>query len=160
MEQDSILIRPPRIDDLEQIVQLNRISLPENYPVAYFIELIKSWHETSCVVLHQGQVVGYVITRIERASIAPWRPRSKAKAHVISVAVSHDHRQKGYAMKMMQYVLDQVRVIGNVAKITLEVRESNSAAIHLYEKINYIQEKVLSRYYSDGENAILMVLEL
>ncbi len=153
-------VRAPVIADLEDIVHLNRVSLPENYPVAYFIELIKSWHETSCVAVVDNKVVGYIITRIERASITPWRPRGKSQAHIISVAVSPDQRRQGIGRKMMNYVHERVHEIGNIEKITLEVRESNISAVEMYRKLNYVSVKILERYYSDGESALLMELQL
>ena len=157
---ELLTIRAPVISDLEDIVHLNRISLPENYPVAYFIELIKSWHETSSVAEVDHKGVGYIITRIEKASISPWRPRGKSQAHIISVAVSPDHRRQGIGVKMMNYVIDKVNQIGNIEKITLEVRESNHGAVEMYKKLKFYTAKVLSRYYSDGENALLMELKL
>lgn len=157
---ELLTIRAPNISDLEDIVHLNRISLPENYPVAYFIELIKSWHETSCSAEVDGKVVGYIITRIERASISPWRPRGKSQAHIISVAVSPDNRRQGIGSKMMNYIIDKVTNIENVEKITLEVRESNQGAVEMYKRLSFYIAKVLTRYYSDGENALLMELKL
>ena len=41
MIENDIKIRDPDIKDLEDIVHINRVCLPENYPIAYFIELIK-----------------------------------------------------------------------------------------------------------------------
>lgn len=157
---ELLTIRAPVISDLEDIVHLNRVSLPENYPVAYFIELIKSWHETSCVAEVDNKVVGYIITRIERASITPWRPRGKSQAHIISVAVSPDHRRQGIGRKMMNYVIDRVIDMVNIEKITLEVRESNYGAIQMYKELKFVTSKILDRYYSDGENALLMELKL
>ena len=40
--------------------------------------------------------------------------------------------------------------------MTLEVRKSNQAAIALYEKFGFSPVNVVKRYYSDGEDAILM----
>ena len=41
-------------------------------------------------------------------------------------------------------------------QITLEVRNSNYGAIKLYENLNFISEKIIKSYYSDGEDALLM----
>ena len=160
MVTELITIRAPAITDLEDIVHLNRISLPENYTIAHFIELIKNWHETSCVAEIDGKVVGYIITRVEKGSLSPWRPRNKSRAHVISVAVSPDYRRRGVGEQMMEYTLKRVEEIGNIDKITLEVRVSNIAAINMYKKLNYVADKILSHYYSDGEDAYLMQLDL
>ena len=52
MIENDIKIRDPDIKDLEDIVHINRVCLPENYPIAYFIELIKSFtHIFLCIFL-------------------------------------------------------------------------------------------------------------
>ncbi len=156
---DNLTIRPPRISDLEDIVHINRKCLPENYPVAYFIELIKSWNESSAIAEFDGKIVGYNIIRLEKSSITPWRPRVKSNGHVISIAVLPEYRRLGIGKKLMIYILDILNNIGDIKKITLEVRESNIGAIKLYENLDFIRAKVISHYYSDGESAILMELE-
>ena len=45
--------------------------------------------------------------------------------------------------------------------VSLHVRVSNQAAIHLYrDTLQFKQEKVENKYYADGEDAFLMRLEL
>lgn len=41
--------------------------------------------------------------------------------------------------------------------ITLEVRENNTAAIHLYEKNGFMEVTKRKGYYSNGEDAYLMI---
>ncbi len=45
--------------------------------------------------------------------------------------------------------------------VSLHVRESNVAALHLYkETLGFDQEKIESKYYADGEDAYSMKLDL
>ncbi|MHA2503342.1 MAG: GNAT family N-acetyltransferase [Candidatus Kariarchaeaceae archaeon] len=156
MSEEEITIRHPEISDLEDIVHINRVCLPENYPVAYFIELIKSWKDTSCVVELEGKVVGYILMRIEGASLTPWKPRSETKGHIISVAVLPEVRRKRLGTKMMNFILELADKISELKEITLEVRQSNLAAINLYRRLQFVSDKIISGYYSDGEDAVLM----
>lgn len=156
VSESNIEVRYPEITDLEDIVHINRVCLPENYPVAYFIELIKSWRETSCVLVYMGKTVGYILMRIEGMTTTPWKPRTKKRAHIISVAVLPDYRRKGFGIKMMDFVIHRAKSIELVVEITLEVRQSNLAAINLYRQINFVSHKIIAGYYSDGEDAVLM----
>lgn len=158
MENAIIGIRSPEISDLEDIVHINRVCLPENYPVAYFIELIRSWRESSVVAEFNNKTVGYVLVRIEKSSFVSWKIKSKAKAHVISVAVLPEARRNGIGREMMKEVIKRVQNDSNINEMTLEVRKSNLSAIKLYEQLNFIVVKDLTNYYSDGEDAYLMSL--
>jgi ribosomal-protein-alanine N-acetyltransferase len=59
----------------------------------------------------------------------------------------------------MDYVFDYFRSI-NINEITLEVRESNSVAIKLYESYGFKIATVRKNYYSNNENALLMYLKI
>ena len=48
----------------------------------------------------------------------------------------------------------------NVNKIFLEVRESNMSAINLYKKKGFNKISERKKYYSDGEDAIIMQKEI
>lgn len=155
-----INVRSPTVDDLNAIVSINRKSLPENYPVAYFIDLIRTWNQTSCVAELDGKVVGYIILRLETQRSFFSKSSDFSKGHIISVAVLERARRLGIASKMMIDVIDKTTSIGGIESIELEVRESNIGAINLYFKYGFIKSKILNRYYADGENAVLMTLEL
>ena len=160
LSNEEVLVRFPDISDLEDIVHINRISLPETYSVAYFIGLIKSWRETSCVAVYNGHTVGYIIMRIEGSYSTPWKPRTTKRAHIISVAVLPEARRLGIGNKMMNFVLDRAKTIEKVKEIILEVRPSNLPAINLYRKLNFLNYRISTGYYSDGEDAIIMKLDM
>lgn len=157
---DFIYCRPPNLGDLEEIIHINRVSLPENYPVGYFVQLIKDWHESSVVGIYNNQLVGYVITRIENFSFTGFLSGRFPKSHVISVAVLPEFRGKGIGKKMMIEVIKKVNVDGKLKEMTLEVRRSNVPAISMYEKMHFSKTKILDNYYRDGEGAYLMTLDM
>jgi ribosomal-protein-alanine N-acetyltransferase len=51
-------------------------------------------------------------------------------------------------------------IANEAAKVLLEVRASNTAALALYERHRFVRFNVRERYYSDGEDGIEMVLTL
>lgn len=153
-------VREPSIDDLNAIVSINRKSLPENYPVAYFIDLIQSWKSTSCVGIFEEKVVGYIIVRLENQRSFFSRHANYTRGHIISVAVLDDVRRRGIASAMVTYTIEKTRAVEGIELIELEVRESNLPAIKLYENFDFIKSKIIERYYADGESAVLMTLYL
>jgi ribosomal-protein-alanine N-acetyltransferase len=82
------------------------------------------------------------------------------EAHVTNIAVDPDFRRLGFGRRLMLFVMKEALKKG-VCTMTLEVRASNLAAIHLYEQLNFKQEGVRKGYYQDdGEDAIIMWADL
>ncbi len=72
------------------------------------------------------------------------------------VFVGEEFRGRKIAQTLMTAMEDEVRTC---LKIMLEVREGNSSAISLYDKMGYQMVSVRRKYYSDGENALIMAKE-
>jgi ribosomal-protein-alanine N-acetyltransferase len=71
------------------------------------------------------------------------------------VAVDPDQRRTGVATALLDALLQ--RVGDSQARYTLEVRESNAAAIALYERFGFRSAGMRRRYYQDnGEDAFIM----
>ena len=59
------------------------------------------------------------------------------------LAVAPDHRNEGFARKIMEHAEALLRKSG-CPKINLQIRETNSQAIEFYKKIGYSQDPVIS----------------
>ncbi len=97
------------------------------------------------VVLDDKKVVGY---------LGYWMIIDQA--HITTLAIKKTYRRKNLALdlfsKMIELVKDE-----EVVAITLEVRENNTSAICLYEKLGFTREGIRKNYYKDtNENALIM----
>lgn len=81
------------------------------------------------------------------------------EADIIDIAVHPDFRRRGIAQGILSRLIDFCRSSG-CSKITLEVRESNSAAQSLYTKNGFKICGQRKNYYADRETAFLMSLVL
>ena len=80
------------------------------------------------------------------------------EAHVTNVVVKENLRGQGIGRKLMIELLTKARAKGAVCS-TLEVRATNATAIHLYEKLGFVQATVRKQYYPDNkEDAVVMML--
>ena len=80
-------------------------------------------------------------------------------ADVEGIAVKTRFRRNGIAKSL--YKEAEARLISkNIEKVFLEVRESNFSAKNLYENLGFSQISLRKKYYSDGENAVVMCKEL
>jgi len=81
------------------------------------------------------------------------------EGEIIDVATSLDFRRQGIASQLIEKMIKWCND-NAVSVLHLEVREGNIPAISLYEKMGFKIVGMREKYYSDGENAILMDLEL
>jgi len=93
---------------------------------------------------------------VEQSAFAIWLITGH-ECELLSIAVKAALRGKGYAKVLMEHSQKELAKQG-VKKFFLEVRESNATAISLYEKLGYKKIAERKKYYSDGENAVVMRL--
>lgn len=68
------------------------------------------------------------------------------EAHILNVCVRDEFRGRGFARKVMLYLLDRARAAG-LHEAFLEVRPSNTAAAKLYSSLGFEQVGVRRGYY-------------
>lgn len=76
--------------------------------------------------------------------------------HILTIATHPDYRGKGIATELLAHVLEKAQQTG-CSLATLEVRRSNVPAIALYERAGFKTVHVRARYYSDDEDALVML---
>lgn len=79
------------------------------------------------------------------------------EAQITNVAVSPIYQNRGVGRQMMSAIMQIAKDRGANA-MTLEVRPSNSSAMHLYESLGFKSVGRRRGYYEDGEDAEIMWL--
>ncbi|MDD4310946.1 MAG: ribosomal protein S18-alanine N-acetyltransferase [Eubacteriales bacterium] len=78
------------------------------------------------------------------------------EAHVTNVAIMPEYRGKGCGKRLMLAMMRHA-VKQGAEKMTLEVREGNMVAQHLYARLGFEQNGFRKGYYSDtGEGALIL----
>tara|TARA_Y100001968_G_C19315492_1_gene696447 strand:- start:17 stop:517 length:501 start_codon:yes stop_codon:yes gene_type:complete len=75
------------------------------------------------------------------------------------IAVHPSQRKKGLGTLILAQICKQAHKNG-LSKIILEVDEENSAAIGLYNKIGFKTVRIRKKYYRNGNNALVKILDL
>ena len=79
------------------------------------------------------------------------------EGQITNIAVSPEHRRRGFGEAVTRALLDYAAERG-IVSVSLEVRESNAAAIALYEKLGFERRGVRKGFYrAPTEAAIVMV---
>ena len=145
--------------DLEAVININRVCLPENYAPYFFIDTFNSLPDTFIVAECGGQVVGYIMCRLEHGFSDVRKLRFAKKGHVISVAVTPEYRNLGIGCSLVEEALSAFARL-HVDECYLEVRVTNEPAINLYKRMGFEIVRTIPRYYFDGSDASVMAKPL
>jgi ribosomal-protein-alanine N-acetyltransferase len=157
--QQTFKLRKFIPDDLQHVMQINRLCLPENYMDFFFMDLHQRFPETFIVAEESGRIVGYIMCRIEVGLASLGLGGLIRKGHVVSIAVLPQGRRKGVAQELMTKAMEGMRHYK--AKLAyLEVRVTNDPGVALYRKLGFEVSRTLHSYYSDNEDAYVMTKKL
>lgn len=160
-------IRTAVTADIGRIVEIEMRCFPTPWPR----ELLTSYlGEDGFMVYEQdGAVIGYVIVgikipsllaRLERRMLAALRGQDanleENTGHLMNLAVDPAFRRQGIGSILLQRGLEYLQGLG-AKTCELEVRVNNQGAIALYEKFGFVIKERIKNYYSNGDDAYLMV---
>ncbi|CAK9437638.1 uncharacterized protein LODBEIA_P20160 [Lodderomyces beijingensis] len=183
----GITIRQATINDIQAMQNANLHNLPENYQLKYYMYHILSWPQASFVAttyddivkandeeidaeaaedpkgdtayINKGEkIVGYVLGKMEDD---PEAQDKTPHGHITSLSVMRTYRRMGLAEKLMRQSLFAMCESFDAKYVSLHVRKSNRAALHLYrDSLQFEVQSIEKSYYQDGEDAYAMKLEL
>jgi len=144
------IVRPLYPDDLEAILEIERISFATPWSLeAFKTELKENEYARYLCLELAGQVIGYM---------GLWFILDEG--HITNIAISPNHRGQHWGELLMRSVMEKMLEQG-MARMTLEVRVTNSPAQSLYKRLGFVTAGVRKGYYADtGEDALIMWAEL
>jgi len=159
-------IRLMKPSDIPHVQQANITNLPENYFLKYYLYHALAWPQLSYVAVDVSRpkkspydypkIVGYVLAKMEEEP-ADGIPHG----HITSLSVMRTHRRLGLAEKLMRQSQRVMAETYGAHYVSLHVRMSNVAALHLYrDTLGFKVEKIEAKYYADGEDAYSMQMDL
>lgn len=158
-------IREFHESDLDTVVDINRVSLPENYPSFFFMSIYYKYPksfivaEVSTAESDKPTICGYCMWRLEKG-LSNFALRWTKKAHLVSIAVLESSRRQGIGENLLLKGMQSMKEDYGANEFILEVRYSNLNAIAMYEKHGFQKIKSLEAYYRDGEDAHMMALKI
>jgi ribosomal-protein-alanine N-acetyltransferase len=142
--EDALHIRRLTFADLPQIIAIERRAFPTPWSLAMFVLELSKPSGWCLAALRGDTMLGYLVCS-----------RYDTVWHIMNVAVDPVHRRQGIATALLTELIE--RINDTRARFTLEVRESNTGAIALYERYGFRAAGRRRRYYQDnGEDAVIM----
>lgn len=133
--------------DLSAIADLERECFSDPWNHRMLAESFLSGHFFGSLLEEDGTVTAYGGESIV-----------EDEAEIQLIGTAEMYRRCGRGGKVLQDLLDEAKRRG-VKRVFLEVRVSNSAALSLYLRHGFRGLYARSRYYPDGEDAIVMIKE-
>ena len=147
MSIEKLNIKYMQLCDLDEICEIEAKAYGEHH-----------WSRNSFVQETENKLAKYYVAKNEQGKVVGYLGAWIIidEAHITTLAVHPDYKRKKIAQSLMNCLIEDC--YKNMIKyITLEVRESNTPAISLYEKFLFESIGMRKNYYQDnGENAIIM----
>ena len=141
---EQVEIRRLTYSDLPQVIAIERQAFPTPWSLSMFVLELSKPSGICLAALVRGKLTGYLICS-----------RYDTVWHLMNVAVDPAARRRGIASSLM----DQLFATADRPheQYTLEVRESNDAAIAMYERFGFRGAGHRRGYYHDNrEDALIM----
>ncbi|MGH1485408.1 MAG: ribosomal protein S18-alanine N-acetyltransferase [Cellvibrionaceae bacterium] len=121
------------LSDLSTILVIEEECHSHPWKEAHFISSIKSSHQ--CSILKDAQnIVGYAITST-----------AADEAELLNITIAKPYQQQGLGKQLLEYLCQSFEP--SIGTLFLEVRESNVAAIALYDSLHFNEVGKRSNYY-------------
>jgi ribosomal-protein-alanine N-acetyltransferase len=124
LDDPALDFRPMHREDIDEVLEIERRSYPYPWTRLIFNDCLHAGY--SCWVCgRRGIIEGYGILSI-----------ASCESHLLNLCVRPESQQRGFGEKILLYLIDLARR-HDAEIIFLEVRESNTAARRLYEKMAF-----------------------
>ena len=138
------MLRRYQKEDVKRIVELELSTLQTSLGEDMLISELSNPFSYYYVYEEFGLVIGYISISYDGEI-----------AEVLNFCVDKKYQNKGIGSKMLMEAINLI----DPNSVVLEVRDKNEQAIHVYEKLGFKQIHVRKRYYSNGDNALVLQWE-
>jgi RimJ/RimL family protein N-acetyltransferase len=168
-KRKKILVRPPRRDDLDDLLRFINALVDEDAPILMnkktTLEEERVWLDEQLGSLQKGECIA-LVAEVDGRVVAHGEIRRHGfrESHVgtLGISVSRDHRDGGIGTTLMSALVERAGEAG-LRLIILEVFAGNRRAIHVYKKIGFkIKGRIPGKLSYKGRysDAILMAKDI
>lgn len=139
-----VTIEQASLRDLGTLRTIEKICFPKDaWPLLDLVGVLTYPGVVRLKAVRAGQMVGFIAGDVRRVEQIAW---------VATLGVLPEYRGQGIGAALLRACEAQI----TLSRIRLCVRPTNRVAIELYERFGYVRIGEWSRYYQDGENALVM----
>jgi ribosomal-protein-alanine N-acetyltransferase len=143
--ENHFRIRSAETPDAAAIWAVECRSFSDPWSLSGIGEMIESANTQTLVAESDGAVAGFLVARSVRA-----------EGEILNLAVLPQHRRRGLGRELLTAGLDWLRK-GGVREVYLEVRQSNAAALAMYQARGFRPVGVRPDYYRNPREDALVL---
>jgi len=152
MDLGARQVRRARPTDLPEVMGIERECFVEPWDEEVFAQTLEWTPFHFFVALVNGRIRGFVVGCMETTGSATY-------GHISNLGVTTACRKRGLG-RLLVARLEQQFMIDGAEGVLLEVRISNTEAQAFYRSLGYEDAFLLSAYYSNGEDALVMMKDI
>ena len=145
---DNIYIKQASVQHLDKIEEIENSLNIRNLSYSSLKNDLESTNTIYLILFNNENIIGYIGLEL-----------LVDHADITGIAILSEYRKKGLASYLLNTAIEKCRKM-NLDNIFLEVRTSNLPAINLYKKLGFKKISIRNNYYSNGEDALIFVLNL
>ena len=148
IDLSKMVIHTMHLEDLDKIKENLETDFDDFWNYKIFKEELGNNNSSYLVLLYNDEIVCFGGIKV-----------ILDESNLMNIVTRKDMRRKGFA----SILLDELITISgkeNCSSVTLEVNENNTPAINLYKKFDFAEVGKRTNYYKNGDNAVLMTLDL
>jgi ribosomal-protein-alanine N-acetyltransferase len=135
--------------DIPPIAAVERELFIDPWEQGVFLDALSYYPSTYFVAVCDGRVVGFVVGGLEDTG-------ENVYGHLCNLGVTSPYQHRGIGRLLVNRIEHQF-ALELAGGVQLEVRSSNTVAQKFYRRLGYCDVFRFAHYYSNGEDAVVMM---
>jgi len=150
LEQPNLNLCPMQLQNIEEVLEMEKSIYEYPWTEGIFKDCLRVGY-CCWLLMEDDEIAGYSVLSA-----------AADESHLLNVCVRKKSRRRGYGKQLVEHML-QVAKSHGASVCLLEVRPSNSAAVEMYEKMDFVEVGTRPNYYpakNGHEDALILAREL
>lgn len=143
----DLSLSPMKRQDLPEVLEIESVSFSNPWAEKDFVYALDQPNGYAAVCRLDGQLLGYVVGFL-----------AGREFHLADFAICPGHHRRGYGSALLTRLMTDLAGEG-LEVVTLEVRQSNQAAIRLYGRAGFHTVAIRNDYYREPPEAALVMVK-
>ncbi|WVQ64340.1 uncharacterized protein L199_002502 [Kwoniella botswanensis] len=143
-------------DDLPGMMSLVEQELSEPYNVYTFRYFLIEWPHLAFLVFPSSSLTNPIATIICKQDVHRGKTN---RGYIAMLSVDRSWRRRGIASKLVNLAIEEMARRG-AHEVVLETEYDNAPSLSLYDRLGFLREKRLHRFYSNHKDAFRLILPL